>query len=203
MPSCMQPGHWSELATALLLAGCAAGASPTAGPATPAPAVTPAPSATPGRTLVSGILSCRLNYPETAETPAPTPAAETPTPVPNQVYHWEHFDLVCEYAMSDPRLSGTERYVSAAVALELPGIGGANLWDDGAVVLTAQGGTWEGRAVGTDFEDNGRLRTFGYNVYEGRGAFAGLAATLWFYSDSGTMGMGAPYLVSGWIEPSK
>lgn len=186
------------LAVTLLLAGCATSASPTA-----APAPTPAASTGPGRTLVSGKLSCRLNYPEAEETPTPTPAEATPTPAPNQVYGWEHFDLVCDYAMSDPRLSGTERYVSAAVALELPGIGGANLWDDGAVTLTAEGGSWEGRAVGTDFEDDGRLRTFGYNIYEGRGAFAGLAATLFFYTDSGTMGMGAPYLVSGWIEPSK
>ena len=64
----------------------------------------------------------------------------------------------------------------------------------------AEGGTWEGRAVGADYMVDGRLYTLGANVYEGQGAFAGLTYTSMFFRDREK---GSAYLVSGWIEPAE
>jgi hypothetical protein len=170
-------------------------ASPVAAAATPAPPPTPASSATPGRTLVSGSMSCQLHgVPGPGESPYPT-RQEIRSGVAR-----EWFDLTCTYTMSDPRVSGTERYSYLGMVVDVPDLpGGAIFWDSVPLVLTTAGGTWKGVGMGVDYLHEPTLYTVGYTVYEGQGAYSGLTYMLMW--SRGTRNYGDPYLVSGSIEP--
>jgi hypothetical protein len=152
-----------------------------------------------GRTHVSGKAICVLNEPAADATPAP----ETTEPVvgPGQVYR-ELDDLTCTYTMSDPRVSGTERYLYRGAYLNIPQLpGAAILWDSVPLVLSTPGGTWKGVGMGVDSFHDPTLYTLGYTVYEGEGAYAGLTYTLMWARERHSFG--EPYLASGWIEPKE
>jgi hypothetical protein len=189
------------LAAVLLLAGCTAGATSSTGgpPGAAAPSAVATFDAS-ARTHVSGETICIINVPPADA--APTPETTEPVVGPGQVYR-EGDDLTCTYTMSDPRVSGTERFQANAAVVDLPDLPGlVRLWDNVPVTLTAQGGTWKGTTVGAEFArtDAMTLWTFGSTVYQGQGAFAGLTYTLTISREARTGG--EPYVVSGWIEPA-
>lgn len=162
----------------------------------PSPSLPP-PSEAGGRTLVSGSMSCQLHgEPGPGESPYPTPQ-EFPSGV---VREW--FDLTCTYTMSDPRVSGTERYSYLGTVVDVPDLpGGTVLWDSEPLVLTTADGTWKGVGMGVDYLHEPTLYTVGYTVYEGQGAYSGLRYLLMW--SRGTRNWSDPYLVSGWIEPAE
>jgi hypothetical protein len=166
--------------------------------------VTPAPNqSTPDdRVLVSGEMTCVLVEADVVGTPAsaPSPTPE-PTPVPPGRVSIENDQLDCTYQMSDPRVSGTERFDALTSVVELPDLPGlARMWDNVPVTLTAEGGTWKGCTAGSEFVrmTAARMWTTGSTRYEGQGAFDGLAYTLTFAREARRGD--EPYLVSGWIE---
>ena len=185
------------MAGSLVLTACGS----SAGAASPANAsATPKATATPeanGRTLVSGEMACTDNDLDPAGSPYPT--AEV---LPSGVER-EWFDLTCTFTMSDPRVSGTERYVYLGTVVDVPDLpGGTILWDSVPLVLTTAGGTWKGVGMGVDYFHEPTLYTVGYTVYEGEGAYAGLTYML-MWSREVRSSLAEPYLVSGWIEPTK
>ncbi len=179
------------MAGSLVLTACGS----SAGAASPANA-----SATPeanGRTLVSGEMACEDNELDPAGSPDPTPEV-LPSGVERQ---W--FDLTCTFTMSDPRVSGTQPYVYLGTVVDLPDVpGGTILWDSVSLVLTTAGGTWKGVGMGLDYFHEPRLYTVGYTVYEGEGAYAGLTYTQ-MWARQVRSSLAEPYLVSGWIEPTR
>jgi hypothetical protein len=178
----------------LVVAACgssAGTASSASASATPHSTATPVAS---GRTLVSGEMACEDNDLGPAGSPYPTPEV-LPSGVQRQ---W--FDLTCTFTMSDPRVSGTERYVYLGTIVEVPDLpGGTILWDGAPLVLTTAGGTWKGVGIGVDYFHEPTLYTVGYTVYEGEGAYAGLTYTQ-MWAREVRSSLAEPYLVSGWIE---
>ncbi len=185
------------MAGSLILTACGS-----AGPTSPASATaTPEATATQeagGRTLVSGEMTCKVNDLDPAGSPYPT-AEVLPSGVERQ---W--FDLTCTYTMSDPRVSGTEQYVYLGTVVDVPDLpGGTILWDSVPLVLTTARGTWKGVGMGVDYLHEPTLYTVGTTVYEGEGVYAGLTYTLIWARELRYPGPDAPYLASGWIEPTK
>jgi hypothetical protein len=104
--------------------------------------------------------------------------------------------------MSDPRVSGTERYIYRGGLQSLPEMDAATfVWDSVPLVLETEGGTWKGIGVGIDYI-HGKGYTFGHGTYEGQGAYAWLTYTLTFFREATLSQVDDPYLVSGWIEPT-
>ena len=112
------------------------------------------------------------------------------------------------YAMSDPRVSGTEKIDCTERFFDLTDLGagaGVGVWWDCSTLLTGQGGTWKGvTGYGSEYMKDGQLRTNGTNIYEGQGAFAGLRYVTLF-TDGPEMDVlgGAGYAIAGWIEPAE
>ncbi len=185
------------MAGSLVLAACggsAGAASSASASATPEATATPEAS---GRTLVSGSMACSDNELDPEGPPSPTPEV-LPSGVERQ---W--FDLTCTFTMSDPRVSGTERYVYLGTVVDVPDLpGGTILWDSVPLVLTTAGGTWKGVGMGADYFHEPTLYTVGHTVYEGEGAYAGLTYTQ-MWAREVRSSLAEPYLVSGWIEPTK
>jgi hypothetical protein len=203
------------LTVVVLLAGCAASASPTTVPATPTPVVTPSAAvATP------------------APTPTPVPATPTPTATPSAAasasvtnrtnvsgmmdggvvkedQEKERLFFEFTYTMSDPRVTGTEKMDCTEHFDELKTLpGGAGVWWDCSMLLTGQGGTWKGvTGFGSEYFKGGdadQLRTDGTSLYLGQGAFAGLRYVALFSSGPETRpSYGPGYIIAGWIEPAK
>lgn len=184
------------MAGSLVLAACggsSGAASSASASATPEATATPEAS---GRTLVSGSMACSDND-DPEGSPSPTPEV-LPSGVERQ---W--FDLTCTFTMSDPRVSGTERYVYLGTVVDVPDLpGGTILWDSVPLVLTTAGGTWKGVGMGADYFHEPTLYTVGHTVYEGEGAYAGLTYTQ-MWAREVRSSLAEPYLVSGWIEPTK
>jgi hypothetical protein len=71
------------------------------------------------------------------------------------------------------------------------------------LVLTTAGGTWKGVGMGVAYLHEPTLRTVGSTVYGGEGAYTGLTDTQMWARELHYPGPDAPYLVSGWIAPTK
>jgi hypothetical protein len=163
------------LASLTLLAGCAAGASPTPLPASPT--LTIVPSAAVG-------------------TPTPTPQAEstaiafgpvsvftgsescnisegTTTSDPDGTIHARGGSVECADRANDPRMAGTVtgkwEYDAWRTTGGVPGA----LVQWGDLRLVNDRGAWEGRLTGTYSADRGDMITI---WYAGTGGYAGLAA---------------------------
>jgi len=176
------------LAVILLLAGCAASASPASPSSSPASAAaTEAAAAATERTYVSGTMGCD---------------AVKETPISERLVRLT-FD--CPFEMSDPRVTGSQPTECDQGFYDLPELpGGVGIWETCSMVLTGQGGTWKAvAAYGSEFMKSSVVRTSGANIYEGQGAFAGLRFVALFSAspELDRLNGGEGYLVSGWIEP--
>lgn len=174
------------LATAVLLSGCGAGATPsppptaTASPTTPTPTASPA---TPTPTAIPTASSASL-------APSEDPTAITYGPVtvvtgseectidvgpgtagPGGVLQFRDGRLTCTPTTNDSRVDGT-----ATATWYMDGWGPNN--ETGAVVqwgtvhLENAGGAWEGRATGVWSSDRGDIITI---WYQGTGGYDGLS----------------------------
>jgi hypothetical protein len=188
------------LVTALLLAGCAAGANPTA-PTAPAPSATPTAAFTPAapeRTYVSGTMSCRGVG---EEDPSAADTDKYGDLAPFVAY------IDCDYTMSDPRVTGTEHYTVLITFAGLEAVNGtANFWTSTSTLETKDG-RWTGSGYGSEFVSEPVkpmvLFTNGTDLLKGEGALAGLTyRVLWARERPMSAASTAEYAVSGWIEPA-
>lgn len=180
------------LAIILLLAGCAASASPASPSQSPSAlaVATEAAAAATERTYVSGTMGCDA-------------VEETPI---EGVEHIVRLTFDCPFEMSDPRVTGSQPMECDEGFYDLPELpGGVGIWVTCSMVLTGQGGTWTAvEAYGSEFLKSGDLRVSGANIYEGQGAFEGLRFVALFSASPELARLyGDGYHVAGWIEPAE
>ncbi|MFI5041368.1 MAG: hypothetical protein ACHQNA_05890 [Acidimicrobiales bacterium] len=166
------------LTSVALLAGCAAGASPTVAPATLTPAsptlvVTPAatPITAPTPAMAPEALAYGPATSVTGATDCRTLDDGTVTTDPDGTIHTRAGTLECTDTVNDPRVSGT-----------YTGSWGSDRWGNGPshgalvqwgrVRLVNAGGAWNGRFAGSYSSDRGDTIV---TWYTGTGGYAGLA----------------------------
>jgi hypothetical protein len=184
---------------AVLLAGCATGASPTPAPASPTPTSVPSTAiATPTPTKAA------------APTPSPNPAAVSYGPVtvvtgtndcpglqphfttdPDGTRHIRDLTVECIDTTNDPRVSGTHTATWNMDIWGNPYAGSAAGVQWGTVRLENAGGAWEGRLSGVYSSVAGDSIVV---WYKGTGGYAG-----WAYRELVT-GTG-PWTIQGQIFP--
>ena len=107
--------------------------------------------------------------------------------------------LICPAEMSDPRVSGEERWeLTDPYYIEYlysPPTGRF----EASIVLTTADGVWRGEGFGGDlWDEQGGLHTAFYAEYVGEGPYAGLIYREWGAQYPGSNG----YLITGYIEPA-
>jgi hypothetical protein len=107
--------------------------------------------------------------------------------------------LICPSEMSDPRVSGEERWELKDPHYiwytSVPNTGRF----EASVVLTTEDGIWRGEGFGSDlWDDQGGLHTTFYAEYIGEGSYEGFVYREWGAQYPGSDG----YLITGYIEPA-
>lgn len=182
------------LTVSILLAGCAAGASPTPLPASPTQAsmspgasATPTPTPTPAGPLTYGPVTVVTG---TATCPGMSWDFTTDPDGTQHVRDDYHADR-CTVETGDPRVSGVR---SSTWNIDLWGDANAGEWalvQWGTQRLENAGGAWEGRATGIGSSDRGDVIV---NWYKGTGGYAGLSYFELWTGDG-------PWTIEGQIFP--